>query len=351
MTNRQKLFVLGSIVAFIAIVFFLSPILMPFLVGALLAYLTDPIVEKLEHWGMPRVLAVVIVMSLFFVVLILGVMILYPLLQNQILTLIDMIPLGISYVNEKVLPVIRDYVGVELTKLDVMSVKTFIQEQWQAVGTWTAQILKTVSNSALSIILWLTNVFLIPVVMFYLLRDWHLIIDAIQKILPRPVEPTIGLLTMQCDEVLGSFIRGQLLVMFILGVIYSIGLTLVGTPLSILIGMLSGLFSIVPYLGFAVGISTALIAAMIQYHDLYHIIGVLVVFGIGQILESSLLTPVLVGDKIGLHPVAVIFAILTGGHLFGFVGVLLALPISAVIMVLLRYAYYQYLQSSFYNAS
>ena len=195
---------------------------------------------------------------------------------------------------------------------------------------------------------WVANLILVPVVTFYLLRDWDVMMAKVNRLLPRNIEPKVSLWASECDEVLGAFMKGQLLVMFALGVIYAIGLWLVGLDLALLVGMIAGLASIVPYMGFIIGIVVAGVAAFIQFQDPVVLAYVGAVFMVGQMLEGMLLTPLLVGDRIGLHPVAVIFAIMAGGQLFGFVGILLALPVAAVIMVLLRHLHERYKSSSLY---
>jgi predicted PurR-regulated permease PerM len=171
----------------------------------------------------------------------------------------------------------------------------------------------------------------------------------LRNLLPRRIEPVIVGLARESDEVLGAFLRGQFVVMLALGGIYSLGLFIIGLDFSLLIGMLAGLVSFVPYLGLIVGIVVAGIAALIQFQEFWPLLPVIGVFGIGQLIEGMLLTPLLVGDRIGLHPVAVIFAVLVGGHLFGFFGVLLALPVAAIIMVLLRHTHDEYLNSVLYH--
>jgi predicted PurR-regulated permease PerM len=191
---------------------------------------------------------------------------------------------------------------------------------------------------------------LVPVVGFYLLRDWDLLVERVSTLVPRGAAPTVARLARESDQVLGAFLRGQLSVMIALGAIYGIGLWLVGIDVGPLIGMIAGLISFVPFLGAIVGVVMALIAALVQYHDWLHVILVAVVFAVGQTLEGYVLVPKLVGDRIGLHPVAVIFAVLAGGELFGFIGVLVALPVAAVAMVLLRYAHERYRQSAMYRS-
>src|SRR5690606_35362700 len=196
---------------------------------------------------------------------------------------------------------------------------------------------------------WVLNLVIVPVAAFYLLRDWNIVVERIHALIPRSIEPVVTRLLRESDATLGGFMRGQLSVMIVLGTFYGIGLWAVGISVGPLIGMIAGLISFVPYLGAIVGLGMGVLAALVQHQDSLHVVLVLVVFGIGQLLEGYVLVPKLVGDKIGLHPVAVMFAILAGGELFGFVGVLLALPIAAVAMVLLRYAYVRYSQSEMYQ--
>jgi predicted PurR-regulated permease PerM len=190
---------------------------------------------------------------------------------------------------------------------------------------------------------------LIPILTFYLLRDWESLVGNIQGLLPRSILPTWNLLSAQVDEVLGAFLRGQLLVMLALGIIYTTGLWLVGLDFALLIGLLAGIVSFVPYLGLIVGILIAGVAAVLQFQGVGQLPAVAAVFIVGQLLEGMVLTPRLVGGRIGLHPVAVIFAIMAGGQLYGFFGVLLALPMAAAVMVLLRYALGLYRESELYT--
>jgi predicted PurR-regulated permease PerM len=193
------------------------------------------------------------------------------------------------------------------------------------------------------------HVIIVPVAFFYLLRDWHSMIENIHDLLPRSVEPTVVRLARESDETLSGFVRGQVSVMLMLGAMYAIALWAIGLDIGPLIGIIAGLISFIPYLGGISGILMGLIAAVVQYHDWTHVILVLVVFGVGHLLEGYVLVPRLVGEKIGLHPLAVIFAILAGGELFGFLGVLLALPIASVCMVVLRYLHRRYRASDLYR--
>ena len=220
-----------------------------------------------------------------------------------------------------------------------------IKEHIGSIGS----VLGTLSRSGFGVVMWLTNLVLIPVVWFYLLRDWDRLVGWIDRILPRSIEPTVAHLAREADAVLGAFVRGQLLVMLALAIYYGVALTLIGISVGPLIGMVAGLLSFVPYLGFITGFAAAIIASLVTHGDWTHLLMVIGVFVVGQLLEGYVLVPRLVGEKIGLHPVAVIFAVLAGGYLFGFLGVLLALPAASVILVLLRYLAQRYKQSDLYT--
>ena len=210
--------------------------------------------------------------------------------------------------------------------------------------------MKAKAPSGLALLAWVANLLLIPVVSFYLMRDWDLMVAKLRSLLPRGREGLVVQLFGECHEVLGAFLRGQLLVMLALGVMYATGLMMIGLELGLLIGVLAGLASIVPYLGVVVGLGAAMTAGLFQFGmDVYPLMGIAAVFIVGQMLEGMLLTPLLVGDRIGLHPVAVIFAIMAGGQLFGFTGILLALPVAAVVMVLVRHLHDFYKLSDLYG--
>ncbi len=229
------------------------------------------------------------------------------------------------------------------------NIKQALMANWQSAGGVAQGLLVSATSSSLVLLGWIANLVLIPVVTFYLLRDWDVMLANVRGTLPRAWEPTVVALARECDEVVSAFLRGQLLVMLALGVCYTVGLMLVGLDLALLIGMLAGLAAIVPYLGLLLGISAASVAALLQFGDWLPLLWVALVFTLAQLLEGMYLTPKLVGDRIGLHPVVVIFAVMAGGQLFGFTGVLLALPVSAVIMVLLRHAHDRYRSSSLYG--
>ncbi len=355
-SDSQKWLLLSGVIISAVLLYFLAPVLTPFFAAALLAYLGDPIVDRLEarfkakfSANLSRTLAVMIVfISLFTFTTIMALFIL-PLLGHQLGYLVSNVPAYIDYVQNNVVPQLGEFLGLDPSIFDLDLLKKIFISNYAQAGGVIAQIMSSVASSSFAVMAWLANMVLIPVVTFYLLRDWDVLIARIDELLPRKNQPVIRELAKQSDEVLSSFLRGQFVVMLVLGAVYSIGLWFIDLKLALLIGMLAGVVSFVPYLGFIVGIVAASVAMLLQTHDVMQLIPVVIVFSIGQMLEGMLLTPVLVGDKIGLHPVAVIFAVLAGGQLFGFVGILLALPVAAVLVVLLRYLHKQYLASSIFN--
>lgn len=339
---------LATLAVIMLLIYSLSAVLAPFLVAALLAYLSDPLVERLASWKVPRLLGVVIVLLLLLAAVVVLLFIFIPILEQQIALLIQKIPSWLTWLQTTVAPWLATHLGVQ-NNLDTSQLKFSVAGHWQQASDILGKTIKTVTGSSLAIISVMTRVLLIPVVFFYLLRDWPKVLVGLQQLLPRRIEPTISRLIRECDDVLSAFLRGQLLVMLALGLMYSMGLAMVGLDTALLIGMIGGLVSIVPYLGFIVGITSASIAAYVQYHSLWRVAAVWLVFVIAQSIEASVLTPQLVGDRIGLHPVVVIFAVLAGGQLFGFTGILLALPVAAVLMVFIRYFRGRYLRSIWYH--
>ena len=328
----------------------LGPVLVPFAVSALLAWLANPLVERLERAGRTRTTGTLIVFALMALLLVLGLLILVPLIESQLQKLIDWLPKLAAWITTTAVPWLERKLRIELASyIDPMVIADLLRAHWQQAGGVAATILGGLSKSGLAILGWVANLLLIPVLTFYFLRDWNDFLLRVRELLPRPVEPTVSALARESDQMLGGFLRGQLSVMVVLGLIYGLGLWAIGLDVGLMIGMIAGLMSFVPYLGAAVGITAALIAAGVQYGDVQHLLLVLAVFGVGQTIENFLLVPYLVGDKIGMHPVAVIFAIMAGGQLFGFLGVLLALPVAAVAMVLLRYAHKRYTDSALYG--
>lgn len=348
--DKQRVWLLVVVVVVIALFFLLEPILTPFLVAALLAYLGDPLADRLEARGMGRTLSVTLVFSALILLLTAVLLLTIPLVGRQLDLLAHKIPEWLQQLQHTLVPWLQEKLELPQGSIPIANFKTAISENWTTAGNMLGQVWGKIAGSSMAMIAGLANVVLIPVVTFYLLRDWDILMAHIRDLLPRSIEPTVVKLANECDEIIGAFIRGQLLVMLALGIMYSVGLSFVGLDLALILGLIAGLASIVPYMGFFVGIGAASVAAWFQFHELLPLIGVASVFAVGQLLEGMVLTPLLVGDRIGLHPVAVIFAIMAGGQLAGFSGILLALPAAAIIMVLLRHAHRSYKDSAVYTA-
>jgi predicted PurR-regulated permease PerM len=346
--RRGRWFLL-LLLAFVGIFYVLQPILLPFVLGGLIGYLGDPLVDALERRGMGRGLGVSLVFILFTALLAVGLLIAIPALLQQIDDLLARLPAIYRWVTDTLLPWVQSRFNLPEARLPEIDWSAQLADNWASLGKATAQTLRNITGSGANLLGTLFNLALVPVVAFYLMRDWDLMMAKLLRMMPRAWQGNIATMVGEADEVLGAFIRGQLLVMLSLGVIYSLGLWLVGVQLALVLGMVAGLASIVPYLGFIVGITTSLIVAYAQFQDWTSLLLVALVFAVGQVLESVVLTPVLVGDRIGLHPVAVIFVLMAGGQLAGFVGVLAALPVSAVIMVFLRHAVAYYRSSDLYH--
>jgi len=331
------------------LLYWLRPVLMPFAIAALFAYLLDPLVDRLEK-RLGRGLSVALVFLVAAILVIAVVLVLVPFIERQIGNFLAQLPVWVAWFQSHAAPWLQQHFGVSPQILDTQKILDALQANWKEAGGFAASVVAKVSKSGLALVGWALNLVMIPVVAFYLLRDWDILVARIHVLIPRSIEPVAARLSRESDEVLGAFLRGQLSVMVALGVYYGAALWLVGISVGPLIGMIAGLISFVPYLGAITGIVMALIAALVQYQDWTHVLLVLGVFAVGQTLEGYVLVPKLVGDKIGLHPVAVIFAVLAGGELFGFLGILLALPVASVVMVVLRYAYERYTNSDLYNA-
>jgi len=348
MTESVKWYWLSLAVIVVFLLWLLSPVLMPFISAALLAYLGDPVVDRLEARKLPRSVAVTIVFVLIFSVIIILPIILLPILENQLSSLVAKLPQYADWLQQKVLDQLGQFVDRQAGGSNKDLLKSTLSKYWQEIGGFAKQIFAALTHSGLAMLGFITNLILIPVLTFYLLRDWDILVAKLHALLPRHYEARITRITKESDAVLSEFLRGQLLVMLALASIYAIGLSVVGLDLGLLIGLIAGMVSFVPYLGFIIGIVLAGTACAFQFGDFNHMAGVVAVFGLAQLLEGMVLTPKLVGEKIGLHPVAVIFAVMAGGQIFGVFGILLALPVAAVIVVLLRHAHEFYTQSGMY---
>jgi predicted PurR-regulated permease PerM len=340
---------LAALAALLVLLYLLGPVLMPFVVSAGMAYVADPLVDRLQRGRLSRTWAVIVVFVTLSAAVLPLLVVLLPLLADQVREFVSHVPDYLDWIQFKGLPAIGVSLPPEL-QLDSENLKRVVAENLPQAGGIARDLLGTLSRSGGALLMFVANLMLIPVVTFYLLRDWDNLIDWVDEAVPPRNRDTVRGLASEADFVLSGFLRGQLLVMLSLGALYSVGLWLAGVKLALLIGIAAGLVSFVPYLGFISGLLAASIATLTQTGgDLGPLLLVFGVFGVGQVLESMLLTPWLVGDRIGLHPVAVIFAVMAGGQLFGFTGVLLALPVTAVLAVLLRHAMTRWRESDMFG--
>ncbi len=349
--NRRLLWAVGFLLLSGFLIYQLQPILSPFVVGALIAYLGDPAADWLERRGLGRSLAAGLVFLVIGLFVLVSAVITLPLLLQQLDILASKLPALFDWISQQAIPWLQRTFDLPADRLPTLQLRQQLAENWQSLGKLVASAGAYVTGSSINLLVSLGNLVLIPVVAFYLLRDWDKLKPRALNLLPVAWQPPVSELAEECDEVISAFIRGQFLVMLALGGIYALGLWTIGLELAFLIGVLAGLASVVPYLGTFVGIVAAAIAGLMQFQEPSILLWVGLVFAIGQVLEGYVLTPNLVGDRIGLHPVAVIFAILAGGQLAGFIGVLLALPVAAVIMVLLRHVHQVYRDSELYDNS
>ncbi|HEY1774307.1 MAG TPA: AI-2E family transporter [Gammaproteobacteria bacterium] len=349
MTTENRLWTLAIVVALLLLLDALGPILTPFIISALLAWLGDPLADKLEEWRFPRALAVLVVFVATFVVLGLLLLLIAPMVGREFQALTARAPQFLTWYQNTATPWLSSHLHVDPERLRMDNLSNALTGNSDSVGQFLSTTVSTVSHSGRMLFTAIITVLLVPVITFYWLRDWDIFKARIASLLPRDHAAGVVGLAHDCETVLAAFFRGQLLVMISLAVIYSVGLSVIGLQGGLAIGIVAGLLSFVPYLGIITGLTLALASAVLQAGDAWLPLWVLVVFAIGQGMESFVLTPRLVGGRIGLHPVLVIFAILAGGDLFGFVGVLLALPAAAAGTVFARHAHARYVQSDMYR--
>ena len=344
---QHYVWVAAAVVVVAALLHFLGPILTPFLVGAMLAYLGNPAVNWGERHRVPRTVGTLLVMLVVIVLILALLLILSPLVHTEFLQLYQRLPEVAGTLYGQLAPWLSEKFGIEL-QIDLASIKQLVADNLESAQSLTLKLLSGLKAGGTLLLSILINLLLIPVVMFYLLRDWNLLIVRVDELLPRRLLPKVRTMATEIDDVLAEFLRGQLSVMGVLAVYYAVGLSLAGLQFALPIGILTGLLVFIPYVGFGLGLVLGILAALLQWHGWPGFFAVLAVYGIGQLLEGYLLVPWLVGDRIGLHPLAVIFALLAFGELFGFAGVLLALPASAALLVALRHVRRAYHDSPLY---
>ena len=346
--ERQMIFWIVGFVVAMALLNLLSSILLPFVAGMAVAYFLDPVADWLEARKFSRAVSTTIILLAFFLLVGLLITLLFPLLQRQVVDLFNMIPGIIDTIRTEALPWLEQSIA-GLSPEAMEDVRNAAKQFAGSSVKWFTSMAGNLWSGGVAFFNLLSLIVITPVVAFYLLRDWDLITAKIDSWLPRRPAPTIRQQFLEIDRTLAAFVRGQSSVCLVLALLYGIGLTIVGLKSGLLVGLGAGLISFIPYLGAATGLAVGLSIAVFQFNEWLPIAIVAGIFLTGQTLESYVLTPRLVGDRVGLHPVWIIFALMAGGALFGFTGVLLAVPVAAVIGILIRFSIGRYLQSPLFH--
>lgn len=346
--DRRAMIWLLGLAVFCGLLYLLSGVLLPFVAGIGVAYFFDPVADRLEANGLSRGAAAGLVIGFFLALIAALLMLLYPLLQAQMLGLISHIPELIEAAQEQAAPIV-EILSERLSSGEMADLKGAAESYAGEALGWIGGLLKNMWSGGLAFFNLLSLVVITPLAAFYLLRDWDKIVARFDELLPRPTATTIRQQVSEIDGTIAAFVRGQAMVCLTLGVFYSIGLTVIGLDFGLLVGLGTGLIAFVPYVGAAIGMLTGLAIAVMQFSDVLPVVMVGAVFITGQTAESYFLTPTLVGGRVGLHPIWIIFALLAGGSLFGFTGVLLAVPVAAIIGVLIRFFIAHYLASPLYG--
>ncbi len=346
--TRQVVYWSIGLVAVGLLIFLLRGIMLPFVAGMAVAYFLDPITDKLER-RMPRWSATAIMLVVFFLLAAMALLLLVPIVYRQVFGLIELLPRYIEVFRESTLPLLEDMLAGLGFDTGGGKVRQAVEDAAGDIFSIGVGFAKKLLAGGLAVINLLSLLFITPIVAFYLLRDWDVMVARIDAWLPRRHAEVIRVIADDVDEVLGGFVRGQGSVCLVLGAFYAIALSLVGLDFGLLIGIIAGLISFIPFVGALVGLVLSMTQAVMQFSGDFVSIGLVAgVFLVGQVLEGNVLTPRLLGDRVGLHPVWVMFGLLAGGALFGFVGVLLAVPVTAAGGVLVRFAHARYLESELF---
>ncbi len=347
-TENLPWLALAVLLILAGLLYVLAPVLAPFLAGVLLAYIFDPLADKLEKKGLGRTAAALLVLTGVGLVSAGLVLMIVPLFINQAQLLMDRLPEYLGWIQREALPTLTGLLGIS-ADIDMDAVRNWLAEHAQSAGTAAQQFLPKLGNGAAALLSAVVNLLLIPVVTFYLLRDWDGLVAKLDSLIPRPWHDQINRLVREIDRVLSEFLRGQLSVMAAMSVFYSVGLSLAGLDFALPIGILTGVLGFIPFVGATLGLVLGVLEATLQFQSLSGVLPVLGVFIAGQAIEGMVVTPWLVGDRIGLHPVVVILALAAFGQIFGFFGVLLALPMAAALLVAIRHLREAWLASQAYR--
>ncbi len=349
--TKKSLITAGVIIGLILILYLVRPVIFPFFIGFIIAYLLDPVVDKLEKWHIPRALGIVFIIVVFLLLIFLLILFLYPKIYAQISFLINKTPEYLEALKAKLYPYFEQLHGKYPETIDkgINKIKTYIRNNIPSLLAPVTSFFQTTFSSTLNFLLGLLDILVIPVFAFYILKDLDPFLLKIRNLIPNRYRDWVVKRFREVDAVLGGFIRGQLIVATILAALYCIGLSLVGIPMAILIGLTAGYANIIPYFGVMIGLLPSVLLAYLEYGDIWHIIGAIAVFSVAQFLEGMFITPKVVGDKVGLNPLSVIISIIIGGELLGFLGILIAVPAAAALSVFIRAGYRTYVDSDFYK--
>lgn len=332
---------------FCATVYILRSVILPFAVGIVLGYVFNPMARRFEKWGMSRIWATVAVFLVVIIIAVPALILLFGVIDAQLTTFVEAVPRYIAAMTEHLEPVLANLQD-RFPDLETQNIKNILRNNITGGLQFGGKLVKGIISNGFAFVNLLSMLVITPVVAFYMLRDWDVFVAKVDALLPRQSKKEIREQFQKIDSALSGFIRGQLSVCVILGLYYSLGLKLVGLELGLLVGFLSGIISFIPYVGSITGFVLSIILALAQFGDITKVLEVVLVFGVGQFAEGNFLTPKLVGEHVGLHPVWVMFALLAGGALMGFLGMMIAMPVAAIIGVLSRYVLENYKQSKLY---
>lgn len=347
-TRRYTFWFLGITVLASVLIYFLSSILAPFLLALILAYIFDPLVDRLQSLKINRAWGALIILSLILTSMIALIVVLIPMFQQEFALLSERLPDFFARLNQQLAPLLKKYLGMKV-KFDLPALGQTIANNWKEAGEFGGKLFSSLKIGGLAIVGFIVNLVLVPVVLFYLLRDWDVMVQKIDHLIPRRWHAEVSKIAREVDNLLAEFLRGQVLVMFLMSIFYVVALWLVGLNFALPVGIVTGVLIFIPYVGSTIGLIFATLAGLIQFDTFTDLLPIWGVFFVGQLLEGYVVVPRLIGDRIGLHPVTVIFALLAFGVLFGFFGVLLALPASAILVVGWSHLKQKYLASGFYK--
>ena len=350
MSSRQAALGFAGLVIFVALLYLLSGVLLPFVAGLVLAYLLDPLADRIQRLGIGRLAATILILALFVLGFVLVLIVVVPFAAKQLGAFAGVLPQTVSrlqsIVTERFGGLIERFGGGSL----LADLQSSLGDILGQASSWAGTFLKSIWSGGQAVVGLLSILVVTPVVAFYLLVDWDRMVETVDGWTPPRHRPVVRALSREIDRAISGFIRGQALVCLILGTFYAVGLFLVGLNFGVLIGMIAGVLTIIPYVGTLTGFILGVGVALVQFWpDWISVAMVIGVFVVGQFFEGNIISPKLVGDSVGLHPVWLMFALLAFGALFGFLGLLLAVPVAAAIGVFVRFGIGRYLQSGFYH--